>query len=71
MLTLIHHSIRLNERTFKRIKAHKIVWCSKKPERGVLHASFKLSKGGGSLSLSEETDGRTEITDEIEYAAQQ
>ncbi len=51
MLTLIHHSIRLNERTFKRIKAHKIVWCSKKPERGVLHASFKLSKGGGSLSL--------------------
>ena len=31
---------------------YSIIWCSKKPERGILHTNFKLSKTGGSVYLS-------------------
>ncbi|NDW12737.1 T9SS C-terminal target domain-containing protein [Bacteroides sp. 214] len=45
-----------------------ILWCSKAPERGVMHTNFKLPKTGGTLYLSKDKeDGGIEIIDEVTY----
>ncbi len=44
-----------------------VIWCSKKPERGLLHASFKLPKEGGTLYLSQDINGKVQVVDSITY----
>ncbi|MEG1728221.1 MAG: CotH kinase family protein, partial [Bacteroidaceae bacterium] len=44
-----------------------IVWCSKKPERGVMHTNFKLAKLGGSLFLCKKEQGDLQLVDSLTY----
>lgn len=47
---------------------YKVIWCSKKTERGLLHTNFKLSSDGETVILSKEDDnGNLEIIDSISY----
>ncbi|MDD3052056.1 MAG: lamin tail domain-containing protein, partial [Candidatus Cloacimonetes bacterium] len=47
---------------------HSIIWCSKKPERGIMHTNFKLEKDGGSVFLSRKSkNGAVEIIDSLTY----
>ncbi len=66
---LFHFSSDSNGETIIPAHGRAIVWCSKKPERGVLHANFKLAKEGGSVYLSKRgKDGNLLLVDSIRYA---
>jgi hypothetical protein len=46
-----------------------IIWCSKKPERGVMHTNFKLAKEGGSVYLSRlDEQNQVVLVDSVCYA---
>lgn len=49
---------------------YSIIWCSKKPERGILHTNFKLSKTGGSVYLSKiDETNEVILVDSVCYAS--
>lgn len=65
------HKISDKDRKLTTIKAgsYGIIWCSKKPERGVLHTSFKLAKEGGSVYLHQTNEAnQTVLVDSVFYA---
>lgn len=65
------HKISDKDRKLTTIPAGKygIIWCSKKPERGVLHTSFKLAKEGGSVYLHQTNEAnQTVLVDSVYYA---
>jgi len=59
-----------NEKTTVPAGGYSIIWCSKKPERGVLHTNFKLGKEGGSVYLSKLNENKEVIlVDSVYYAS--
>lgn len=69
-LSLFHFPNENKEKTLIPANGYGIIWCSKNPERGPLHTSFKLPKDGGSIYLSKEnTDGTIALVDSICYPA--
>ena len=69
-LTMFQFSDTEPQKTTVRANEYNIIWCSKKPERGLLHTNFKLGKGGGSVYLSKLNENNEIIlVDSVCYAS--
>lgn len=51
-------------------KGYKLLWADKDPEEGSLHLSFKLSKGGEKIYLSQQIGLDIQIIDSLSYGKQ-
>ncbi len=65
---LFQFSDKEKESTTVPAREYAIIWCSKKPERGIMHTNFKLSKEGGCIYLSKSNNkNEIELIDSLHY----